>query len=89
MEEMKESIRLRCYRDLACPQTQANTKSKPATYARQGYRRMGCIASYKVEQPRSESEASMGTFDDYILVLTGSRLPEGKGREERELNIEV
>lgn len=51
----EESKRLRCYRDLA-----ANTKSKPATYARQGYRRMGCIESYKVEQPRSESEASMG-----------------------------
>lgn len=50
---------------------------------------MGCIESYKVEQPRSESESSMGIFDDYILVLTGSRLPEGKGRQEREHDIEV
>lgn len=50
---------------------------------------MGCIESYKVEQARSESEASMGTFDDYILVLTGSRLPEGKGRQERKHGIEV
>lgn len=45
---------------------------------------MGCIESYKVEQPRSESEASMGTFGDYILVLTGNRLPGGK-----KGNIEV
>lgn len=49
---------------------------------------MGCIESYQVEQPRSESEASMGIFDDYILVLTGSRLPERRG-EGKEGNVEV